>query len=233
MKKKSSSHAQYLLADTLLSPQTDGLIAGIDEAGRGCLAGPVVAAAVILPDTFDLPGLTDSKALSAARRERLAIQIKKQATTWAVSAIWAPEIDTCNILQATLRAMAKAASKLKQCPARLLIDGNITIPTAILEHFCAPQHTSPLPHQQAIIKGDALIPAISAASILAKTFRDTIMLHLGKRYPAYGFADHKGYGTQAHLTALRAFGPCPQHRKTFAGVLPSASPNTMQQGQLC
>lgn len=185
-----------------------GPIAGVDEAGRGCLAGPVVAAACILPDSFDLPGLTDSKALSAARREALALAIRSQAVAWALGLAWPAEIDRINILQASLRSMERAVARLRVTPALLLIDGN---------QRCA----SPLP-QRTVIGGDALVPAISAASILAKTFRDHLLSVLERRHPGYGLAGHKGYGTAEHLEALRRLGPCPIHRRSFRGVLPEA-----------
>jgi ribonuclease HII len=193
----------------------NGPTAGIDEAGRGCLAGPVVAAACILPATFDLPGLTDSKALSAARREALALAIRSQAVAWSLGLAWAPEIDRINILQATLRAMERAVSTLRIAPALLLIDGNQTT-------------TLTLP-QRAIVNGDALAPAISAASILAKTFRDKLMAALDRRHPGYGLAGHKGYGTVEHLAALQRLGPSLIHRQTFRGVRPEAAPPKERQ----
>jgi ribonuclease HII len=192
-------------------------IAGIDEAGRGCLAGPVVAAACILPETFDLPGLTDSKALTAARRESLALAIRAQALCWSLGLAWAPEIDRINILQATLRSMERAVANLRLRPTLLVIDGNQTCLAAI------PQRT--------IVGGDALIPAISAASILAKTFRDRLMAALDRRYPGYGLAVHKGYGTSVHLDALRCLGPSRIHRLTFRGVQPRTTPK--QERQQC
>lgn len=182
------------------------ILAGVDEAGRGCLAGPVVAGAVILPEQFDLPGLTDSKQLSPAKRDVLALAIKKQAVAWSVGLAWPKEIDQVNILKATLQAMARAVRQLKIHPTALAIDGNQTIPMDI--------------PQEAVVHGDALIPAISAASILAKTFRDRLLIHLDKRYPGYGFAEHKGYGTADHLQALLVLGPCPMHRMTFRRVKP-------------
>lgn len=191
------------------------VIAGVDEAGRGCLAGPVVAAAVILPASYDLPGLTDSKKLSPARREVLAPAIKTQAVSWAVGLAWPLEIDRINILQATLAAMARAVSHLRLVPTLVRIDGNQCIPTARLAAV------EPAPRQETVVGGDLLVPAISAASILAKTARDRLMTILSRRYPAYGFAAHKGYGVKAHLLALRRLGPCPLHRLTFRGVLPS------------
>ncbi len=180
-------------------------IAGIDEAGRGCLAGPVVAAAVILPDNFFLPGLNDSKKLSPQKREKIAVEIKAQAKAWAIGLAWPEEIDRINILQATLKAMGRAVKNLKQTPRFLLIDGNQTIPLDI--------------PQKAVVGGDAQVPCISAASILAKTFRDHLMFHLDRRYPGYRLAKHKGYGTREHLLAIKRLGPCPVHRKTFKGVL--------------
>ncbi|MBT8764230.1 ribonuclease HII [Desulfohalobiaceae bacterium Ax17] len=180
-------------------------IAGVDEAGRGCLAGPVVAAAVILPDNFFLPGLNDSKKLSPQKREKIAVEIKAQAKAWAVGLAWPKEIDRINILQATLVAMTRAVKNLKRPPGFLLIDGNQTIPLDVA--------------QKAIVGGDAQVPSISAASILAKTFRDHLMFHLDRRYPGYGFAKHKGYGTKEHRLAIKRLGPSPIHRKTFKGVL--------------
>ena len=183
------------------------LTAGVDEAGRGCLAGPVVAGAVILPEAYDLPYLTDSKKLSAARRETLAPAIKAQAVAWAVGMAWPAEIDRINILQATFAAMARAVRALSRHPAALVIDGNKCIPAAHLAILSA------APRQKAVVGGDASVPAVSAASILAKT----------SRYPGYGFAAHKGYGAAAHLAALTRLGPCPIHRLTFRGVLPETS----------
>jgi ribonuclease HII len=190
-------------------------VAGIDEAGRGCLAGPVVAAACILPESFDLPGLTDSKALSATRREHLAAAIRTQALCWSLGLAWPPEIDRINILQATLRAMERAVGSLRLQPALLLIDGNQTCLSAI------PQRT--------IVGGDALVPAISAASILAKTFRDHLLAALDRRHPGYALAVHKGYGTAAHMDALKRLGPSPIHRLTFRGVRPDSTPKTERQ----
>lgn len=194
--------------------------AGVDEAGRGCLAGPVVAGAVILPDSFHLPGLNDSKKLTAVRRAALEPAIKTQAVAWGLGVIWPAEIDRINILQATFRAMAQAVAVMKIRPVSLLIDGNKTIPVHLL--------VSPALPQRAIVDGDALEPAISAASILAKTFRDRLLTVLDRRYPGYALAVHKGYGTAAHLAALRSLGPCPQHRLTFRGVLPEKPASGVQ-----
>jgi len=206
----------------------NSLIAGIDEAGRGCLAGPVVAAAVILSPDNIIEGLADSKVLKASMREILAVQIKKYALMWSVGVVWPREIEKINILQATFQAMAKAASSLHSTPELLLIDGNKVLPNAVLNKYFIKN----LPKQQCIIKGDAKIAAISAASIIAKTFRDNIMLKLHKRYSIYGFDQHKGYGTKKHLQALREHGYCTQHRITFAGVLPAVQTEKDEQGVL-
>jgi ribonuclease HII len=183
-----------------------GWQAGIDEAGRGCLAGPVVAGAVILPPDFDLPGLTDSKKLSPQRRTVLAQAIKAQAVSWALGFSWPGEIDRVNILQATLRAMSRALDALRIRPDLVLVDGNRPFPC-------------PLP-LRTVVGGDALFPCISAASILAKTFRDELLSRMDERYPGYGLAVHKGYGTREHLAALRKLGPSPAHRRSFRGVAP-------------
>lgn len=193
------------------------VIAGLDEAGRGCLAGPVAAAAVILPESYDLPGLTDSKKLSPAKRQRLAASIKIQAVAWAVGFAWPAEIDRINILKASLAAMARATVHLGRVPTLLRIDGNQRIPAAFLADLSTP------PRQETVIGGDLSVPAISAASIVAKTARDRLMTVLSRRYPGYGFEAHKGYGVAVHLAALRRLGPCPLHRLTFRGVLPDAS----------
>ncbi len=189
-------------------------MAGVDEAGRGCLAGPVVAGAVILPESFDLPGLTDSKKLSEAARDRLAPAIKTQALAWAIGVSWPAEIDRVNILQATFAAMARAVRALKLAPAALSVDGNKCIPSHLLADLPRP------PRQTAIVGGDLTVPAISAASIVAKTFRDRLMASLAKRYPGYGFEAHKGYGVVLHRQALVRLGPCRMHRLTFRGVRP-------------
>lgn len=192
---------------------TDGIRAGIDEAGRGCLAGPVVAGAVILPPTYDLPGLTDSKKLSPRRRAVLAQAIKAQAVSWALGFSWPREIDRINILQATLAAMARALLALRERPGLVLVDGNRSFPASV-----------PL---QTVVGGDAIHPCISAASILAKTFRDELLERLDERYPGYGLAVHKGYGTREHLDALRRLGPSPAHRMTFRGVCPQVREKTL------
>lgn len=178
--------------------------AGVDEAGRGSLAGPVVAAAVILPPDVELPGLTDSKLLRPAARARLAEAIRAEAVAYAVAAVEASEIDATDILRATLRAMIVAVSGLAPQPDLVLVDGNV-LPAL------------PVP-ARAIVRGDRLVPAISAASILAKVTRDSIMDGWAVRFPAYGFARHKGYGTAAHLACIARHGPCAIHRTSFAGV---------------
>lgn len=180
------------------------LIAGVDEVGRGPLAGPVLAAAVILDPAHPIAGLADSKALSAARRERLAEDIRAHALAWALGRAEAAEIDRINILQATLLAMQRAVAQLRIQPVQVLVDGNRC---PVLNYPCT-----------AIVKGDATVPAISAASILAKVARDAELCALDQRYPEYGFAQHKGYPTAAHRAALQRFGPCTEHRRSFAPV---------------
>jgi ribonuclease HII len=192
--------------------ETPGPVAGLDEAGRGCLAGPVVAAAVILPPYYELAGLTDSKALSPERRELLADILRREVVAWALGLVWPAEIDKINILQASLLAMAKAAARLGEKPATLLIDGDKIIPGKHLALYGLK------PRQKAVIGGDALIAEISAASILAKTYRDRLMGVLDRRHPGYGLGAHKGYGVKEHMDALRKLGPCAQHRLTFKGV---------------
>jgi ribonuclease HII len=210
--------AQYRVS--LFSVGTDPtLVAGIDEAGRGCLAGPVVAGAVILPARCRLPGLTDSKLLSPARREELAGLIKARAVAWAVGAARSWEVDRLNVLQATFLAMRRAVAHLGVRPELLLVDGNKIIP-----------QVPPDIAQQAIVDGDLKVRCISAASILAKTFRDRMLVRLDLRCPGYGLAGHKGYGTAEHLEALRRLGPCRAHRMTFRGVLPCGPDRTMRVG---
>lgn len=203
------------------------LVAGIDEAGRGCLAGPVVAAAVILPPGVTIAGLDDSKVVPPSRRNGLAAEIGSVALAWGLGVVWPPEIDRLNILQATLKAMCHAVSVLKVRPAALLIDGNQAIPAA----FFHARGLETVPAQRTVVDGDARVPVISAASILAKTFRDALMIKLDRRYPVYGFARHKGYGSREHREALAAFGPCPLHRKTFHGVAAAPVPD-QRQGSL-
>ena len=180
-------------------------VAGVDEAGRGPLAGPVFAAAVILDPDRPIAGLDDSKKLSAARREQLAAQIRERALAWAVASADVEDILRLNILQATMQAMRQACLGLSRMPDLILVDGN-RLPAAL-----------PCP-ARAVIGGDALEPAISAASILAKTARDACCMELHARYPHYAFDRHKGYGTALHLARLAEFGPCPAHRRGFAPV---------------
>jgi ribonuclease HII len=182
-----------------------GLVVGIDEAGRGPLAGPVYAAAVILDPDRIPDGIADSKRLSAVRREQTARRIEGEAVAWAIAWSSVEEIDQLNILNASLLAMRRAVGALARQPSLALVDGN-RCPDGL-----------PCP-ARAIVGGDALEPAISAASILAKVARDEEMLRLDLRYPGYGFAQHKGYGTKAHLEALQRLGPCPVHRTSFAPV---------------
>lgn len=180
-------------------------VAGVDEAGRGPLAGPVAVAAVILDPTRPIAGLGDSKALSEARRETLFPLIQQQALAWHIEFVSAEEIDRLNILGATLAGMRRALRALQPAPRLALIDGN-RLPTD-------------LPCEgRAIVRGDASEPAIMAASILAKVARDRHLQQLHLRYPGYGFAVHKGYPTPAHLAALKALGPCPEHRRSFGPV---------------
>jgi len=184
------------------------LIAGIDEAGRGPLAGPVVAAAVILDPKRRVRGLRDSKVMTPEQREEVAIDIRARAIAWAVALSDVGEIDAMNILRATLLAMRRAVEALAIQPIEALVDGD----------HC-PQLVCPV---YAIVKGDRDVPAISAASILAKTARDAMLVALDREYPMYGFARHKGYGTPEHLAALERHGPCPHHRRSFAPVLQSS-----------
>ena len=180
------------------------LIAGVDEVGRGPLAGPVVAAAVILSEKVKIPGLADSKTLSPEVRAELDQAIRAAALAVAVRELSARQIESLGILKAALRAMAQAVAALNPTPQLVLVDGNQPLPL-----------TFP---QQPVIKGDALCPSISAASIVAKVYRDTLMERLHQRYPQYNFARHKGYATAEHLEALRCWGPCDLHRRTFRGV---------------
>ncbi|MDB5271929.1 MAG: ribonuclease [Chitinophagaceae bacterium] len=176
--------------------------AGLDEAGRGCLAGPVVAAAVILPKHFELPGLNDSKKLNAEKREKLAIEIRTQALAYAVGFVSHIEIDEINILNASFLAMHRALDQLTKMPKQLLIDGNRFKAYKKIPHTC-------------IIKGDGKYAAIAAASILAKTMRDEYMLDLHRQFPHYGWNTNMGYPTIAHRDALRIHGFTPHHRMTF------------------
>jgi len=183
------------------------LVAGVDEAGRGPLAGPVVAAAVILDPARPIRGLADSKVLTPERREVLAERIRERAIAWSTGQADVGEIDTINILHATMLAMSRAVAALKVVPEEALVDGN----------RCPPLEC----RVRAIVKGDRDVKAISAASIIAKTARDAMLREFDKLYPVYGFAQHKGYCTPDHLAALDRHGPCPLHRRSFAPVLQS------------
>ena len=180
------------------------IVAGVDEAGRGPLAGPVVAAAVILDPAVRIEGLADSKRLSAGRRVDLDREIRERALSFAVARVGAAVIDAINILQATMQAMREAVDGLDTSPDEVLVDGN---------------RCPALPYPaRAVVRGDVSVAAISAASILAKVARDREMIEMDHRYPEYGFARHKGYGTHAHRDALLRFGPSPIHRASFAPV---------------
>ncbi|MCA1938006.1 MAG: ribonuclease HII [Dechloromonas sp.] len=187
---------------TLIVPE--GLVCGIDEAGRGPLAGPVVAAAVILDSSRPIDGLNDSKKLSEKKRAALAVEIREKALAWCVAEASVEEIDTLNILHATMLAMTRAVAGLQVSPERAMVDGNRCPKLAI--------------PAEAVVKGDGKIASIAAASILAKTVRDTGMLELHLTYPQYGFDRHMGYPTAAHFAALEAHGASPVHRKSFGPV---------------
>ena len=188
----------------LFAPEQFSRIAGVDEVGRGCLAGPVVAAAVILDPNRPIKGLRDSKKLSAKKRDELAQEIKEKALAWSVAAMGHEVIDKINILQATLEAMKAAVEKLPVEPDFVQVDGNKLPKWKWLS--------------EAVVKGDDKVEWISAASIIAKTTRDTYMCKIAELYPQYGFEHHVGYGTAEHIKALKAYGPTPIHRKTFAPV---------------
>src|SRR5687767_2119959 len=190
-------------------------IAGIDEVGRGPLAGPVVAAAVILPRGYAHPEIKDSKLLTSKQRERLAPIVRENALCWGVGVVEVEEIDRLNILKASLLAMVKAFRALRPMPDCLLIDGNQMIPAGFFQMSAISKE---LPQQRTIVKGDQLCISIAAASILAKVARDTMMVELDKTYPEYGFAHHKGYSCVTHMEALRRFGPSPIHRRSFKPV---------------
>lgn len=180
------------------------LLCGVDEAGRGPLCGPVTAAAVILDPARPIAGLNDSKKLSAAKRDKLAVEIREKALAWCIAEACVEEIDRLNILHATMLAMQRAVAGLAIQPDKVMVDGNRCPPISIP---C-----------EAVVKGDALVQEISAASILAKTARDALLLELDQRYPQYGLAGHKGYPTAAHLAALRTHGACEIYRKSFGPV---------------
>lgn len=203
-KKAQEAKKARLAQQVALIWDVSGLIAGVDEAGRGPLAGPVVAAAVILDDLNPIKGLADSKKLTAARREKLFDEIRAKALCCSIAQASVEEIEQLNILQATLLAMRRAVEGLRLKPKLVLVDGNRLPVLDVLA--------------EAIIQGDALVPAISAASILAKVTRDRWCAEYDLQFPQYGFAKHKGYGTAEHMAALKAHGACPEHRKTFRPV---------------
>ena len=200
MRSKRSSRAEQLG----LVFDMPGLLAGVDEAGRGPLAGPVVAAAVILDELQPILGLNDSKLLTALARERLYVEIHAKALCFCIAQASVEEIDELNILQATMLAMRRAVEGLRLRPNKVLVDGN-RLPTLTIA-------------AEAIVKGDAKVKAISAASILAKVHRDRLCQQLHLLHPQYGFDGHKGYPTPAHLAALKEHGACPHHRRSFAPV---------------
>ena len=188
----------------MLKPyHTNGAVeAGCDEAGRGCIAGPVFAAAVILPPNFHLPSLDDSKKLSAQKRDLLRILIEKEALAWEVAMVPENEIDEINILNASFLSMHRALDRLQLRPSHLLIDGNRFTSYGHIPHTC-------------IVKGDGIYASIAAASVLAKTHRDAYMLNLHQEYPHYGWEQNKGYPTRAHRLAVLKYGPSPYHRRSF------------------
>jgi len=202
MRRRSTGQAAFDLSQP-------GRVAGVDEAGRGPLAGPVVAAAVILDPRRRISGLADSKKLTPARRAELADEIRRRSVAWGLGYGDVAEIDSLNILQATLLAMRRALQALEVAPAHVVVDGDHCPNLAGIGFHCS---------MAAVIGGDASVPAVSAASILAKCERDEHMRVLDGRYPGYGFAVHKGYGTAAHLEALRRLGPSAVHRRSFAPV---------------
>lgn len=180
----------------------DVLEAGLDEVGRGCLAGPVVAAAVMLPRNYTHPILNDSKQLSARQRERVKIDIERDALAWAVAEVSPEDIDRINILKASFLAMHRAVDMLSDRPEHLLVDGNRFVPYPMIPHTC-------------IVKGDAQYLSIAAASVLAKVYRDDLMAQLGQEFPAYGWGQNVGYPTPAHRVAIQQFGPTKYHRMSF------------------
>jgi len=224
MKSSESGQLQLAVSDALVfrSFEADArargfkAAAGVDEVGRGPLAGPVVAAAVILPRGFTHPDIKDSKMLSSQQREKLVPIIQEAAQCWAVGMIDVADIDRLNILRASLTAMAHALHGLSSQPDYAFIDGNQKIPLGIFAALGC-KALRPM-RQKTIVRGDQLCLSIAAASIIAKVARDRIMIDLDKQYPEYGFAAHKGYGSAAHLAALQRYGPTPIHRRSFKPV---------------
>jgi ribonuclease HII len=192
-----------LAEETVLWQRGHRFVAGIDEVGRGCLAGPVVAGAVILPRGWALPGLRDSKLLDAPTRERIAAEIQARALAWAVAAVSAELIDRLNILRATVLASMLAAARLSIRPDALLLDGGLPLPSTSVPH-------------RVVIDADRLCASVAAASIVAKVARDRFMIAMDQRYPGYGFAAHKGYTCQEHRDAIRELGASPLHRRSFS-----------------
>ncbi len=205
--------------DELDLPYQGELLAGVDEVGRGPLAGPVVTAAVILDPNRPVPGLRDSKKLSERKREALSVLIQEQALAWCIARCEVPEIDSLNIYQATMLAMERAVSGLAPAPEYVLVDG----------HQCPHWHWP----SQPVVKGDDRVDAIAAASILAKVSRDREMVELDRQYPGYGLAGHKGYPTKTHLQALKEQGASVIHRRSFAPVRDALAAAAPEQGQLC
>ena len=203
--KSAAKPAVLTAAQAALLWDPPGLVVGVDEAGRGPLAGPVVAAAVILDDLHPIVGLNDSKKLTERKREQLFLEIKAKALCFSIAQASVQEIDDINILQATMLAMQRAVAGLRLKPVKALIDGNRIPKLDVMA--------------EAIVQGDAHVNCIAAASILAKVTRDHYMCELHTQFPNYGFAGHKGYGTAAHLAALRSHGACEHHRRTFSPVL--------------
>lgn len=193
---------QWAAMSAQFAMEGKSLVAGVDEAGRGPVAGPVVAACVLLPKSFCLEGLNDSKKLSVSTRERLFADITEQALAWHVSAVPACKIDQEGILPATFQAMGDAVAALSPSPDLILVDGPMKIPNLHIE-------------QLAMVGGDGLAAPIAAASILAKVTRDRMMMEMDKLYPMYGFSKHKGYGTREHRNNFKVLGPCPEHRQSF------------------
>ena len=187
-------------------------ICGVDEVGVGPLAGPLVAAAVVLPREFEVRGIDDSKKLSSIVRTALAVQIRSRAVDWAIGIVSAAEVDQLNPYRGALEAMRRAVLQLAMAPDELLVDAR-TIPGVSVP-------------QQSLVKGDARSYSIAAASIVAKDYRDDLMRQFDREYPQYGFGSHMGYGTRAHLEALRRYGPCPEHRRSFAPVRHSLAPGS-------
>ncbi len=241
-KKKNPPQATLFAHDMAASSaRADMWHIGIDEAGRGCLAGPVVAAAVLLPESMsendalgtcnmpELQALNDSKKCTAKKRQELFIHIKKHAVAYGIGIMWQKDIDSINILQATFHAMAKATKSLMLCyakklgtlpPSLLCVDGNKDVPLPILATYLQHKNIHNIPKQQSFVGGDGRLMSIAAASIIAKTHRDSLLLHYHKKWPHYNFAAHKGYGTKEHIQSIAEHGSCPLHRLTFAKVLP-------------